>query len=157
MKPCGDIYQELIDTYGKLVWGVCGSILKNAGTAEDIEECVADVFIHVWKKPNQYKAEKGSMQTYLAVLARSTALNTRRKKKYFLPLDETFSTDPDSVILQVLRSETNALVTEAVEQLKEPDREIFFRRHFLDQKPRDIARALGLDNREARNRLYQSR
>ena len=35
-----------IEKYSKLIWHISGVVLKNVSSAEDIEECVADVFAY---------------------------------------------------------------------------------------------------------------
>ena len=63
-----DVYRELIAQHGRLVWAVCGGILKNVGTVQDIEECVADVFIELWKNPGKFNPQKGEIAVFLKVL-----------------------------------------------------------------------------------------
>ena len=45
----------------------------------------------------------------------------------------------------------------AVETLEEPDREILIRRYYREQKPREIAAALGLPVKQVQNRLYRAK
>ena len=33
----------IMEKYNKLLWVIVGGILSNAGTVEDIEECISDV------------------------------------------------------------------------------------------------------------------
>ena len=37
--------------YSKLLWKIAASILINAASAQDVEECIADVFIYLWQHP----------------------------------------------------------------------------------------------------------
>jgi RNA polymerase sigma-70 factor (ECF subfamily) len=151
------VYRELIEQYGRLVWAVCGSILKNAGTAQDVEECVADVFIELWKKPEKFNPARGEIATYLKILARSKALNAYKRIKPALPLNDEIGTMSDIVAEEVIGRLQAAEIESALGSLKEPDREICCRRYYFNQKPREIALAMNLPDREVRNRLYQSR
>jgi RNA polymerase sigma-70 factor (ECF subfamily) len=156
-------YREIIDTHGRLVWAVCSAILKNAGTCEDVEECVADVFIELWQAPHKWNPEKGGIEMYLKLVARSKALNLHRKlksKPLTLTYDDAFSETAETS--ETLESEVLGRIGESeimgkIAGLKEPDREIFYRRHCFEQKPREIARSMNLPEREVRNRLYQSK
>lgn len=38
---------EVIKKYSKLLWSVSGAVLSCIGSTQDIEECVADVFIYL--------------------------------------------------------------------------------------------------------------
>ncbi len=76
-----------IDQYSKLLWSIAGTILKNVGSAEDIEECVADVFIHLWQKPEKFEEQRRKLKSYLVVVARSRATDRYRQlsnKRQFL-------------------------------------------------------------------------
>lgn len=149
---------EIVESYTRLVWNVAGSILKNAASREDIEECVADVFVLLWRRPEKFKPSRGTLKTYLALLARSCALNRFRalSGSAAVPLEET-ACPAEDVLLGLVRREESSLLFSALDALREPDREIFYRRHVLGQKPNAIARCMGLEKREISNRLYRSR
>ena len=150
-------FEELINQYGPFVWGICGGILKFAGTAEDIEECVADVFVEIWRNPSKYNPERGTIETYLATLARSRAINAIRRIRPSAPLCDAMTAGGYSTEEMVIASETSEELAAALNRLREPNREIFYRRYFLDQKPREIALAMSITPREARNRLYEGK
>lgn len=40
-----------IDRYSRLLWSAAAQVLRNIGTAEDLEECVADAFVYLWEHP----------------------------------------------------------------------------------------------------------
>ncbi|MCL1903476.1 MAG: sigma-70 family RNA polymerase sigma factor [Oscillospiraceae bacterium] len=154
------LYRELIDEYGRLVWTVCSAILKNIGTVQDIEECVADVFIEVWKNPYKFNPEKGGIASFLKIIAKSKALNLHRRlrsKLPHVPFDDNIGLISVPVEEEIIdKTEAGEIMTE-IGGLKEPDREIFYRRYCFEQKPSDIARVMNLPEREVRNRLYQSK
>ena len=68
----------VITKYSKLMWSIAGSILHNVASDEDIEECVADVFVYLWKHPEKYDARRGRLKVWLSVIARSQALDRYR-------------------------------------------------------------------------------
>ena len=71
----------VIQKYSKLLWKIASGVLINAASAEDIEECVADTFIHLWMNPHKYNPDKGKLSSYLSMVARSKAIDRYRKKK----------------------------------------------------------------------------
>jgi len=153
-------YHELINRHGRLVWAVCSAILKNTGTVQDIEECVADVFIEVWKNPNKFNPDKGDITLYLKMIAKSKALNLHRKlrtKVPAVPFDDEIGLVYSSVEQEVINNISAGEIMSEISALKEPDREIFYRRHCFGQKPKDISLCMKLPEREVRNRLYQSK
>ena len=45
---------DVIVKYSKLLWPIVFAVLKNVGTEQDVEECVADVFIDLWENPDKF-------------------------------------------------------------------------------------------------------
>jgi len=144
--------------YTRLLWNIAGAILRNIGTNEDIEECISDVFIELWRKPGNWDPERGGLQTYLALLIKREALNRAKRLRRIpaLSLNEEIAQRGD-VMQEVLSMESGTEAITAVDELPEPDREIFIRRHLLGQKPDDIARSMKLPVRQITNRLYRSK
>ena len=59
----------------------------------------------------------------------------------------------EKLIQQEIRQELMA----AVRELEEPNREILIRRYYHDQKPRQIALAMGLSVKQVDNSLFRSK
>ncbi|MDR3277357.1 MAG: sigma-70 family RNA polymerase sigma factor [Oscillospiraceae bacterium] len=154
-----EAFLDMMDTYNRLLWGVAGGILKDAGTAEDVEECVSDVYLDLWRKPKAFNPKKGSLKTYLAVMARSRALDRYRQlaRVQNAELDEALPSPEDALEDRLIARTLSGTLRGAVDALGEPDREIITRRYFLDEKPTAIAAHTSLPLREVNNRLYQSK
>ena len=76
----------VVQRYSKLLWKIATSILINAASVQDVEECVADVFIYLWQYPEKYDPDKAKLSSWLSVVARSKAVDsyrriTRKKEK----------------------------------------------------------------------------
>ena len=59
------------------VVALCTRILGNPQDAEDV---TADVFFEVWSKRDRFDATRGSLRTYVLMLARSRAIDLYRSK-----------------------------------------------------------------------------
>src|SRR5437764_9175 len=68
---------ELYDRYGRTVFGVLYRIL---GAPEPAEEVVQDAFHAVWRRAGTYRADRGSVRTWLLAIARNAAIDWRRTK-----------------------------------------------------------------------------
>lgn len=149
---------ELMEQYSRLLWRVAWAALENIGSTQDVEECVADTFVFFWEHPEKFDPRRGSLKTWLALVARSRALDRCRE---ILRRGEV---GMETVILATVSPEAAALsaearraLREAVRNLEEPAREILVRRYYYQQKPRQIAAALGMDVKQVKNSLYRSR
>ena len=149
----------IMEKYNKLLWVIVGGILNNVGTSEDIEECISDVYVSLWLKPKAYDSRKGTLKTYLAIVARSKALDRYRQltKVKIVELDEAISSSDDDLFEYIAKRDMYSELYEAIRSLKEPDREILIRRYFFNEKPAVIAEKTSLPPKEIENRLYQSK
>lgn len=70
---------EIYEKYFSRVFFYVKRILKDVGTNEDIEDCVSDVFLAIWKDSDKYNISRGSYDTFVNVKTRSIALSYRKK------------------------------------------------------------------------------
>jgi len=150
---------RLIDQYAKLLWSVAGAVLHGVGTAQDVEECVADVFIYLWEDSRRYDPQRGTLKSWLAMVARSKAIDRWRElsARSTVPWDEVFLAGETGTVDSVMEEETRRALIAAVNALGEPDREILVRRYYYGQKPKEIALALNMSVKQVDNRLYQTK
>ncbi len=150
---------EAIDKYAKLLWSVAGKALNNVGSAQDIEECVADTFIYLWENPHKFNPSRGKLKTWLSIIARTKATDRCREitKKSTVPLEDTLITDGLGIVDDVIQEETRRMLIAAINTLGEPDREVLIRRYYYNQKPKEIALILNMSVKQVDNRLYQAK
>ena len=74
-----------------------------------------------------------------------------------LPLEEAVLAQTLGLQEEAMRKETRRELLETVNSLDEPGREILVRRYYYDQKPRQIALALGMTVKQVDNSLYRSK
>ena len=150
---------ELMDRYDKLLWSVAAAVLEKNASVQDMEECVADVYIYLWCSPEKFDPSRGSLRSWLCMLARSRAVDRLRslKRNESLPieiLENAETPGPESVLL---REEDREQLEKAIGVLEGSELEIFQRRHVLGQKPKEIALATGLSVKQVKNSLYRSK
>ncbi len=145
--------QKIICRYSRLLWSIVGAVLSQVGSTEDMEECVADVFIDLWEHPQKYDESRGNLKAWLSVIARNKAIDRYRQKTKIqtIPLEETvlaqMGVEPEM--------ENREEFQEALAELTEEEREILLRRYVYQQKPKEMAVALGLSVKQIENRLYR--
>jgi RNA polymerase sigma-70 factor (ECF subfamily) len=71
-------FEALYDRYAGLVFGVT---LKVLGSRPDAEEVVIDVFAQAWRTAGRYDTQRGRVDAWLLVIARSRALDKLRQRQ----------------------------------------------------------------------------
>ena len=150
-------FEYIVDKYSKLVWKVASSILGNATSVCEIEECVADVFIYLWEHPEKYDPEKGKISSWLSIIARSRAIDRFRKN-----ISEKEVSFEDISLFETEPADTNNdsradKLNECLERLGIEEKEIIIRRFYYEQKNREIAKAMGLSAKQIENRVYNAK
>lgn len=150
---------KIINKYSRLLWPIASAVLHNAGSEQDVEECVADAFIYLWEHPQKFDAGRGSLKTLLCIIARSRAIDRYREimRRNTVPMEEAVLASGTGMQEALLQEETRQELLAAVRALEEPNREILMRRYYHEQKPREIALALGLTVKQVDNSLYRSK
>lgn len=158
-KRDGTVMEYVIQKYSRLLWPIASAVLKNAGSEQDVEECVADAFIYLWEHPESLDVQRGSLKSLLCILARSRAIDRYRQitRHATVPLEEAVLSSSLGMQEQMLQEETRRELLAAVNALGEPNREILVRRYYYSQKPKEIALALDLTVKQVDNALYRSK
>ena len=148
-----------IDQYSRLLWSIARPILRNIGTAEDMEECVADAFIQLWQNRETMLESRGGVKSWLCAVVKCKAIDCYRKnvRKSEISIDEQLSAFGMEILDQTLDTVLQRELLAAVHALGEPDHEILLRRYYYQQKPKDIALALDLTVKQVENRLFRAK
>lgn len=148
--------EEAIQKYRGYVGAIAARVLETV--EEDVEECVSDTFVSVWKYIRQGN-EIHNLKGCIACTARNLALNRlkQRKRSNVVELGELELESEQDMALEFESEENLRAIQELVYRLDEPDREIFVRKYFLMESLKEISRRTALDEIQIRNRLYRCR
>lgn len=124
--------------------GLCCAIVRARladFSQEDIEECVSDVFLEIYRNRDRIEMEKGGIRAYLAVIARRRAIDKYHaaKKAETLPLEaETEGAE------KRLAFEDRDALRDALHTLGEPDAKILVWKYYYGLATKEIAAMLGM-------------
>ena len=84
---------ELYGRYSGVVYSVALRVLGETGAAEDV---LQEVFMQLWRNPDAFDANRGSLAGWLAVIARNRAIDSLRRRRPELDIDDVVvSCEPD--------------------------------------------------------------
>lgn len=151
----------LMNIYGGAIATICRNFLYDC-CESDVEEAVADTFIHFWRNRNQFQFnQKYSLKSYLYAIARNAARDIRRRQKKadIFPLDELSLDLPSDINIEdeFERKQCEAILHTCLEQMKEPDKSVFLYRYFYGYRIQSIADTLHLSSKQVENILYRGK
>lgn len=124
-------FSLLYDATSAKLFGVCLRVLNDRVEAEDT---LQDVFVKVWHKAGQYKANGYSPMTWLITLARNTAIDRLRARKTgAVDIDDLHDLSDGSPTpeAEAIASSERKRLNECFDEL-EADRSEAVRRAYLD-------------------------
>lgn len=176
--------EALINRYSRELFYFACLVLAGAGSAQDAEECLNDLFVVVWQEFDAFDPARGSLRTWLIMRTKYIALDCRRKllrrqiddlpivtlhEEYTLAQDQRV---PDSSRLQ---QEAQSRLTTAgvdvvleqrerldelrcaLEQLPTFDRFLIYLRYFQFISIKEVAARTGLTKHAVEARLWRAR
>ena len=147
--------EELLQHYGPLMQYVIRPIVADE---RDREECVSESVLRVLDKIHLYDPARGSWTGWITAVTRSVALNKRRQGNAPLAVEDI---SPDTPSLaptpeeQMLKMEQRKELQDALSQLSQGDRLIFYRKYYYLQSTAQIASETGMTERAVEGRLYR--
>jgi len=89
-------FEALYDRYGDLVYSVSLRIVGDNYIAEDVTQ---DVFLRVWRRPDQFDLSRGKFVTWLLSVARNRSIDQRRSQSRRLRHEALPATEEDEDVL----------------------------------------------------------
>ncbi len=155
-----DGFKALFQQYHGYVYAIVWNHISKAGTHEDAEECVNDVFTDIFLQFDQIEA--GKLQSYIRTVAKRKSINCFHKltsKPPSMSIDEqefeTAASDED-VEQDFDKAALRQVLLEKIKMLGEPDTTIIMMKYYYDRKPDEIAQSVHLNGAAVRKRLSRA-
>ena len=136
----------LYDRYNRILFSLVLRILSDREAAEDV---LQEVFLQVWRTASKFDERRGRVFTWLAVMARSRALDLLRsessRRRTREAVEETMKPqDQQTDGLKALQqSETRLKVSQALGELSEVQRQTLLLAYFQGLSQTEIAERTG--------------
>ena len=132
-------------------------VLRDQAAAEDVAQ---DVFIALWRNPGAYDSKRGSLRSYVALMARSRALDRwRTRQAREAAVDRSAAeqrvrhTDEESAAEPVMRRDRSRRVLHALDSLPGEQREAVLLAFGGGLTAREIAVGRGVPVGTAKSRV----
>ena len=80
-----DAMAELFDRYSPMLYSVALRILREPSQAEDV---VQEILLGIWRKPAMFEQGRGSLGSWLLVVARNRAIDSLRRRRPSEPVED---------------------------------------------------------------------
>ncbi len=144
----------VVDEFGSLVRSVARRVLRDDAAADDVMQ---DVFVWLWERPDRFDPDRGSLRSFLAVVARRRAIDwIRRHDADRRRADRAAQDAPlvdDDLAEDVTARDDAARVRAAVATLPSDQREAVTLAFFGGLSYREVAVALHIPEGTAKSRL----
>ena len=158
-------FDELVRRYRDKVYRLAFKILRHE---EDAAEALQDAFLSAFRGLKNFKAES-TFSTWLYRITTNAALMKYRKRREgHVSLEQSQSRDDDLQPMeladwsqipddQLEDRETWQVLMDAVEQLPDDLKTVFYRRDWLEESNAEVADALSLSVAAVKSRLHRAR
>jgi RNA polymerase sigma-70 factor, ECF subfamily len=151
----------IVDVYGNLIYKIVYSILYENCYSSSVEECINDVFMKIWNNIDCFHEDKGNFKSWIIAIAKFKAIDYKRKlikNSNYADINNYLALSSEENIEDILvTNETRNELLSAIGKMKEPDRDIFIKRYFLNENIDTIADSLSLTKAAVENRLSRGR
>ena len=157
-------HRALFDEYCNYVYAIIVNVLRNCGSREDMEECLSDVFVKIYKCYSNDELREGDLKGFVGSVAKHTAIDYMRKltsynKRNTSMDDEDFPemASDTSIEADTEKKDRKRLLMQMVRSLGEPDCTIIIQQYFYDRTAKEIANNIGMTAAAVQKRSTRAR
>lgn len=135
-----DLMKEQLyrDYYPKVL-----SYIRSRVQNDSAEDIASDVFLKIYEKLDSFDESKSSLSTWIFTITRNTLTDHYRTRRVFSEIPETVETT-DSVEDDICNAEMLSVLTKALSDMDERQRDIIILRYYDGKTLREIADEMGI-------------
>jgi len=161
VKKC---HRVIFDTYCNYVYAIVMNVLRNCGTREDIEDCVSDVFMKIYKHIDKNTDFSGDLKSFIGTISRNTAIDAYRsvsqKNIRSISIDdentEEFGTN-DRLEENTEKKEMSRIILKKIKELGEPDSTIIIQQYYYNRTAKEISQSISMTAAAVQKRSSRAR
>lgn len=145
---------DAYNLYGTRVYRVAYGLLRREELAQDVTQ---EVFVRLWKRPDRYDPERGSLASFLQLDAHGRSVDLIRSEEARAKreianerLSSDYQLSPEEEAMKIVTSER---VRHALDQLKETERNPIAMAFYLGYSYRKVAEVLGVPEGTVKSRI----
>jgi RNA polymerase sigma-70 factor (ECF subfamily) len=119
------------------------------GSREAAEDVAQESYLQLWKRPNGFQPERGSLRGYLYGVGRKRAAEWWRRQ----PPSAEAAEEP----IEAGNAESSSVMMDALQRLPEEQRSLLWLREVEGQSYAELAEILGIPIGTVRSRLFTAR
>lgn len=146
----GDAYSK----YGNRVYRVAYGLLRREELAQDVTQ---EVFVRLWKRPERYDPTRGALSSFLQLDAHGRSVDLIRSEEARSKreianerLSSNYQASPEE---EAMKRVTSERVRQALDQLKETERNPIAMAFYLGYSYRKVADVLGVPEGTVKSRI----
>ena len=145
---------EFHEAYGRHKDVLYRFALRMTGSAAVAEDLVHDCFLMLWRNSASYRADRGTMRSFLIGVTRNLALKRMQRERPFEELEENSAVCGP---IDAAGRERGEMVAQAVAALPPLQREAIILAEYEEMSLEEIARATGVELAAVKSRLHRAR
>ncbi len=157
-------HRAVFDHYCNYVYAIVIDILRSCGTREDIEDCVSDIFMKIYKRFDLGIDFSGNLKGYIGTVSRNTAIDTFRRlsvhNRRNFSIDEEnmeeFSSE-ESLMENSEKKEQSRIIFKKIKELGEPDSTIIIQQYYYNRTAKEIAESISMTSAAVQKRSSRAK
>ena len=149
-----DALSDAYHRYGHRVYRVAYGLLRREELAQDVTQ---EVFVRLWKRPERYDPTRGAMSSFLQLDAHGRSVDLIRseeaRSKREIANERLSSNHQDGPEEEAMKRVTSERVRDALNQLKETERDPIAMAFYLGYSYRKVADVLGVPEGTVKSRI----
>lgn len=144
-------HRAIFDNYCNYVYAIVINVLRSCGSREDIEDCVSDVFMKIYKRLDQNTAFSGDIKGFIGAISRNTAIDAYRRLtlKNFrsVSIDDDNETEygfDERLVENAEKKEQSRIILKKIKELGEPDSTIIIQQYYYNRTAKEISKSISM-------------